>query len=139
MKKLLTLISVVIISVSSFGQETALKKKVFYVDEVAELSLESCKAPKMEGQTCVVKSVKTGDPLFSTYIYNAGSTGYMVDISFVDFNEELRTKGMTLKKIFSLMYDMKVVEEDGTINVENATKFSRAYDIVKDRKVIISE
>lgn len=139
MNKTIVILLLVLNSFCSFGQDAEFKKGIFYLNGVAELSLESCKAPQAQGQTCVVKSIKTGEALFSTYVYNAGSTGFLVDISFLDFNEELRTEGMLFKKIFALMYDMKVINDDGTINEERAIKFSRAYDIIKDRKVIIVE
>lgn len=137
MKKLLIILPFLLLTFSAFSQKVKLKKKIAYVDEVAELSLESCRMAQAEGQTCLVKSVKTGEPLFSTYVYSAGAIGYRVDISFVDFNTELRIEGMMFKRIFSKMYEMKVINEDGTVNEANARKFARAYDSERTRRVII--
>lgn len=137
MKKFYLLLIVLGLSVSLFAQETELKKKVFYIDGVAQLDMTGCKAPKAEGQSCLVKSSISGEGLFTTYVVSVG-TNFLIDISFLDFDEELRVKQWNFKKIFTEMYAMKVINEDGTINEANARKFSRAYDIIKDRKVIIT-
>ena len=137
MKNCFCLVLLLTFSTIAFCQTTKLKKKIFYVDGVAELNLKSC--PFMHGlhQSCLVKSAKTDQPLFSTYVVNAGQSGFIVDISFVDFDLELRAEGMLFKKLFTRMYEVGVVNEDGSVNEENARKFARAFDIRKERKIII--
>ena len=120
MKSYFCLILLLAFSTLAFCQTTKLKKKIFYVDGIAELNLKSC--PFMHGlhQSCLVKSAKTDQPLFSTYVVNAGQSGFIVDISFVDFDLELRAEGMLFKKLFTRMYEVGVINEDGSVNEENA-------------------
>lgn len=111
------------------------KKSTVYVNDVEVLRWDKGN-PAMEGSTCVVNTVKTGEPAFSMrQAYHDG--WYNLDINFVDFPEEARVKVLYIKNLFEDMYKMKVFDDEGKINEANARKYCRLYDIIKDRKIII--
>ena len=136
MRQIVCLLLGLLIGFGATAQEVDVKKKSVYVNGIEELNLDG--KYKLEGTTTIVSSLKSNQPLFSMFFaYHDGY--YNVDISFIDFDHELRVKVINYKKLFKNMYQLKVIDENGKINEENAKKFSRLYDTNRAEKVIITD
>ncbi len=137
MKRITLCLLVALFTLVVQAQEVKIKKKIVYVDGVAEVSMTGCSI-QTAGSTCLAKSSKTNEYLFSMrLLYHDGY--YNIDLTFVDYDIEMRVKVISYKKMFQQMYELKVIDETGKVNEANAEKYAKLFNTNKPKKIIITE
>ena len=144
------LMAICITNVSAQKVKVKIKKDVAYVDDVAYLDMSECTA-----LNCAIKSLTGEDVLViqfesfekpnpvkrnpkSKSPYSSTVTERYSIVKFLGFELEFESE-FTRKSLIKAMFNGKVINEDGTVNEENAKSLAKKFgrDISSNKPVHI--
>ncbi|MEC4048227.1 hypothetical protein OX284_002200 [Flavobacterium sp. SUN046] len=132
MRKAITLI-ILVISFLGYSQKIKLKKGEVLVDDVAWLNYQECGS---FDNTCSLLNKNNDELVFFKWInvpgaepmtqYNKDGTLRYVEIVFVGAQMKIELQ-KTQKDCIELLYNGKVVNEDGTLNMDKVSRMVEKY------------
>jgi len=131
---------IILIAFNAQAQKIKIKKGTAYVDKVEYLKFdgcgafsESCSIMNLDDEDLIVlqyHSFEKPNPIArnpkSKAPYQSTVTESYAELRFMDFELECEVQ-LSKKKLVKALYKSKVINEDGSINQENAKKFARKY------------
>jgi hypothetical protein len=131
MKKLFTVLFL-LVSLISLSQKIKLKDEVVLVDDVAWLKYDGCTGFKY--QACSLLNNNNDEIIFFKFIvrgtdnmvFNKGGDPNYYVVSFLGLNKKLEIRELP-KDIIKIIYNAKVVNEDGTLNEDKVNRLVEKY------------